>query len=90
GIGSAIGAAAGRRRPLGPAEAKVLGAAGLLVLAIVAVAIIWPHLVVIPLSLIGGWLGIALLVMAWRLHRQASIDASGPDADGPDPPPETR
>ncbi|HVB38033.1 MAG TPA: phospholipase D-like domain-containing protein [Vicinamibacterales bacterium] len=84
GIGSAISAATARRRPLGPAEAKVLGSAGLLLLVLVVAALVWPHLVIIPLSVIGGWFGIALLVMAWRLHRGAAVDA-----DTPEPPSDT-
>ncbi len=82
GIGSAIGAATGRRRPLGPAEAKVLTAAGLMLIGLVIAALIWPHLIVIPLSIVGTWFSIALLTNAWRLHRKASLDAGVPSSGG--------
>jgi cardiolipin synthase len=69
GIGSAIGAAITDRRALGPAEAKVMAAAGIALVALAMLGLVWPWLVAIPLSIIGGWIGVALLVRARALRR---------------------
>jgi cardiolipin synthase len=71
GIGSAVGAAITDHRALGPAEARVMASAGVLLLVVVAVAVLWPRLVAVPLALVGAWVALALLVRAWRLHREA-------------------
>ena len=54
GIGSAMGAALSNHRVLGPAEAKVLGAAGTLLLLLVVVIGIWPWLLIAPAVFGGG------------------------------------
>jgi cardiolipin synthase A/B len=69
GIGSAIGAAITDHRALGPAEAKVMGAAGIFLLALAMLGLVWPWLIAIPLSLIGAWVGVALLAHAHALRR---------------------
>jgi cardiolipin synthase len=76
GIGSAIGAAITDHRALGPAEAKVMASGGIVLLALAVAGLIWPWLVAIPLSVIGGWVGLALLARARRLRRTASPDGS--------------
>ena len=78
GIGSAVGAAAASRRPLGPAEAKLLGGAGLLLLVLIAAGLWWPRLVVVPLSVAGGWVAVSLLTMAFRLHRHMGGTPASP------------
>jgi cardiolipin synthase len=67
GIGSAVGAAVTNHRVLGPAEARVMAGAGLCVLAVSVVAMKWPRMVAIPLSVLLGWVAIALLVRAASL-----------------------
>ena len=67
GIGSAVGAAVTNHRVLGPAEARVMASAGLCVLAVSAVAMKWPKVVAIPLSVLLGWIAIALLYRAATL-----------------------
>jgi cardiolipin synthase len=68
-IGNAVGAAITNHRVLGPAEARVtsLGGTALLVFAIIAVLL--PRWVTIPIAIITGWIGVALLVKSWRLRR---------------------
>ena len=69
-VGSAIGAAITNRRVLGPAEAKVMAVASLLLLAIASVVALWPLLLVIPFTVFCVWMAIALLVKTYRLHRE--------------------
>jgi cardiolipin synthase A/B len=70
-VSNTIGAAIANRRVLGPAEAKIMMVAGLLLLALAAVAVLWPLMFVVPFTLFAVWLGIALLIKAYRLHREA-------------------
>jgi cardiolipin synthase A/B len=51
GVGSAVGAAITNHRVLGPAEARVMATAGLLLLVLSALAMKWPRVVAIPLSM---------------------------------------
>jgi cardiolipin synthase len=70
GIGSTVGAAAANRRPLGRAEAKVLVAAAVVLLVLIAISIFYPRVITIPLSLLALWLAAFLIAMAIRLHRK--------------------
>jgi cardiolipin synthase len=70
GVGSTVGAAITDRRVLGPAEARLLGAVGLLILILALVALLWPRIVMVPLALAGIWAALALLARAWRLRRR--------------------
>jgi cardiolipin synthase len=74
GMGSAVTAAITNHRILGPAEAKVMVAASLLLLPLSAVALLWPRIVTIPLALLGLWIALALLMRAYKLR------AHGPQA----------
>jgi cardiolipin synthase len=78
GIGSTLGAAISNHRTLGPAEAKVLGLTGALLLSLVVVAVLWPWVVIGPAVVIGGWIGVAAIVRAFKMGRAAAA----PDADG--------
>jgi cardiolipin synthase len=69
GIGRAVGAAVTGHRVLGPAEAKLMASAGVALLVVAALTTWWPWLVAIPLAAVGGWVGVALLLRAWRLRR---------------------
>jgi F-type H+-transporting ATPase subunit gamma len=66
GLGSAVGAAIADRRVLGPAEARLLGAIGIVLLVLSCIAVLWPRLVVVPFAVVGFWVALALLVRAWR------------------------
>ncbi|MGH7299766.1 MAG: phospholipase D-like domain-containing protein, partial [Candidatus Rokuibacteriota bacterium] len=70
-IGSAVGAAVTGRRPLGPAEARVMGAAGIVLLVLGLLALVWPRIVAVPLAVIAIWLAVSLLVRARTLHRES-------------------
>ncbi len=70
-IGSAVGAAMTGRRALGPAEARIMGMAGLALLLLGLVALIWPRLIAVPLGVIAIWLAVTLLVRARALQRES-------------------
>lgn len=68
GVGNAVGAAITNHRLLGPAEAKIMLGAGLLLAGLTIVAVLWPRWITIPQAVIGGWTALALLIRAYRLH----------------------
>ncbi len=61
-----------RHRELGDAEATVLLVAGLILLAISVLALIWPYLIVIPLIVLALWLSASLLLRAWHEYRKGT------------------
>jgi len=67
-IGTTVGAAIGARRVLGPAEAALMGAAGVTFLVLAAIGIFWPAVLAFPLVLIALWTGLALLFRARELR----------------------
>ncbi|WP_242345768.1 phospholipase D-like domain-containing protein [Anaeromyxobacter terrae] len=69
-IGNAVGAALGGYRVLGPTEARLLAVAAVVLLALGAVGVLWPRVTATPLAFLCGWLGVALVVRAWRLRRR--------------------
>jgi cardiolipin synthase A/B len=77
GVGNAVGAAITNHRLLGPAEARLMACAALLLAGLAVVAVLWPRVITVPLALICGWVTIALLVRAYRLHRDGDKDAKG-------------
>ncbi len=69
-IGNTVGAAITNRRILGPAEAGVMFKVGVLLIVLAVLGMVWAELVAIPVGIIAGWIGLSLLVKAWRLHSQ--------------------
>jgi cardiolipin synthase len=67
-IGNAVGAAITNRRALGPAEATVLSSGGLLLLILAITAVLWPWVITVPLAILAGWIGVALLGRAYKLR----------------------
>jgi cardiolipin synthase len=82
GIGSALGAAMSNRRTLGPAEAKVLGATGALLLTLVVIVLFWPWVASGPVVVVGGWIALATIVRAFRIRRvSTAMTADGRQTD---------
>jgi cardiolipin synthase len=75
GIGSTLGAAISNHRTLGPAEARVLGFTGMLLLMLVVVALLWPWIVLMPGVVAAAWIGMAAIVKALAMRR-ASPDSA--------------
>jgi cardiolipin synthase len=67
-LGYTIGAAVAGRRTLGSAEAALAGRGGVLLILLAAVTLVWPLVTAIPAAALSAWLGLALLVRAWRLR----------------------
>ncbi|HSD67255.1 MAG TPA: phospholipase D-like domain-containing protein [Vicinamibacteria bacterium] len=68
-IGYSIGAAVTSRRALGPAEASLSGRAGVLLVLLAGVTLVFPLVTAVPLAAIAAWVGLSLLARAWRLRR---------------------
>lgn len=64
--GRVVEAAISNRRTLGPAEAKIMLTASMVLLFFAAIAVIWPRLLAVPFAFFSGWLALALLIKAYR------------------------
>jgi cardiolipin synthase len=86
-IGYTVGAALTEHRLLGHAEAKITGAAGLLLLIIALAGLLWPLSVTIPLSLLCGWLAISLLIRTYKMYfrKKQEREVFGKNERGPSP-----
>lgn len=67
GLGSTVTAAITNHRALGPAEARVMGWGGALLLVVAVVGIAYPYVLTVPLALLAAWIATTLLVRAGRL-----------------------
>ena len=67
GLGGTVGAAITNHRVLGPAEARVTGTAGMLLLSIALAFYFWPRWTVVPLMIVCAWIGLALLIRTGKL-----------------------
>jgi cardiolipin synthase len=66
GMGSSVGATLTRRRALGPAEAGILTAGGLSLIALGLLALVFPIILAYPVALVGIWIGAVLLSRAFK------------------------
>ncbi len=79
-IGNTVGAAITNHRVLGPAEAGIMAAVGVVMLGLVAIGVLWPLAVVLPLSVVGVWIAVSLLVRALVLRRNGAKAAAASEA----------
>jgi cardiolipin synthase len=77
-VGNTVGAAITSRLVLGAAEAKIMTSGGVVLIALAMIALLQPLLLVVPFSLIAGWMGISLLMKA-RVLRNTSMKHSQSD-----------
>jgi len=68
-IGNTVGAAFSNRRMLGPAESGMMFSVALGFLGFAAIALLTPLAVTVPLALLALWIGLTLLVRAWRVRK---------------------
>jgi cardiolipin synthase len=68
-LGNVVGAALGGYRLLGPAEATLLLGAGAVLVAIAALALLVPWLVLAPVVVVLAWLGLVLIVDSVKARR---------------------
>jgi cardiolipin synthase len=76
-IGNTVNAALTNRRILGPSEAGLMFKVGLVLLVMALLGIVWPEVVAVPVGLFAGWVGIALVIRAWRLRKGTPEEADG-------------
>lgn len=77
GAGSSVGASISQHRPMTAAESRVLAVAGLILVALGFIAVLAPRLITYPLAVIAVWLGIAVLLRAWKLRFPSEPARSG-------------
>jgi cardiolipin synthase len=77
-IGNTVGAALSNRRMLGPAEAGVMLKIGLMLTLLAVLGMIWPLAIAIPVGVLAAWIGLSLLVKAWRLHSSEPREVDEP------------
>jgi cardiolipin synthase len=68
-LGNTVSAALTDRRVLGASEAGVMIKFGVALTAIAALGFLFPRLIAVPVGVVAAWIGIALLVRAWKLRR---------------------
>jgi cardiolipin synthase len=83
-IGNTVGAAMSNRRVLGPAEAGIMVLMAVVMLVLVALSLLWPQIIAIPLSVLGLWIAISLLVRAHLLRRRGHHESERPARDSGD------
>lgn len=86
-IGNTVGAAITHHRVLGSAEAGIMAMVSVVILALVAIGLLWPLAVVLPLGALGVWIAVSLLVRAYVLRREGARDKATDKADGSASPP---
>ena len=84
-IGNTVGAAIGNRRVLGPAEASIMAAVAVLLIGLIAIGLLWPLAIVLPLAIFGAWIAVSLLVRAVVLRRHG-IETEDKPGDGENTP----
>lgn len=82
-IGHAIGAALTDRRVLGPVEASLATAAGLLLFALSVLVAVFPRVLAYPAAALGAWGGLALCWRGVRLRRLRKRRDSSTDTSAP-------
>jgi cardiolipin synthase A/B len=81
-ISNTLGAAITNHRILGPAEARITGVGGLLLLALAAIGIFLPRGLSIPLAVICGWLAVSFLIRTYKIIRDTRKKEDGSEEEG--------
>ncbi|MBP1714816.1 MAG: cardiolipin synthetase [Deltaproteobacteria bacterium] len=72
-IGNTLGAAITNHRVLGPAEARITGIGGFLLLLLALIGVFLPRGLSIPLAVVCGWLAVSFLIRTYKLAREAKM-----------------
>ncbi len=72
-LANTVGAAITNRRVLGPSESATLGISAILLVALAAVAALWPRVLAWPIALVSAWLGLALFAR-WIVRNRKPPD----------------
>ena len=68
-ISNTVGAAVANRRVLEPVEARIMIAAGLVLLLVSAVVALFPRVAAYPIAAVTAWMAGALFYRSWRARR---------------------
>jgi len=84
-IGNSVSAALTDRRVLGPAEAGFMAKVGAVLVALAVAGFVWPVILTVPFGIAAGWIGVALLIRAYRLHSKHQSEAEEGERELPEP-----
>jgi cardiolipin synthase len=79
--GRVVEAAITNRRLLGPADARIMFSAGLILLALAVLAILWPRILALPVAFLSIWFALALILRAYRTRTNHRKNIPPPYAD---------
>lgn len=71
--GSVVEAAITNRRVLGPADARIMVAAGLILMMLAVLAVFWPRLLAVPFAFLSLWLAVALFLRAFNARKKRGM-----------------
>jgi cardiolipin synthase len=66
-LANTVGAAVTNHRTLGRAEGRILSLAGLGLVVLAVLAVLWPRVIATPLAILAVWIGLALMWRSFRL-----------------------
>ncbi|HEY9161646.1 MAG TPA: phospholipase D-like domain-containing protein [Desulfomonilia bacterium] len=79
--GRVVEAAITSRRILDPADAKIMFSAGIILLALAALAILWPRVLAVPFALLSIWFALVLFLRAFRIRVKHRKNIPPPHSD---------
>jgi cardiolipin synthase len=80
-LANTVGAAVTNHRTLGRAEGRILSLAGMELVVLAVVAVLWPRIIMTPLAVLTLWVGLALMWRSFRLFTRKGD--SGPTPPSP-------
>jgi cardiolipin synthase len=85
-LGHTVGAAIANRRVLGRTEAGMMAGTGAALIALMALGIVWPLVLAVPIVILAGWIGLSLLFRALELYSRPTDAVPPPEPRDGDPP----
>jgi len=82
-IGNTVSAALTNRRVLGASEAGVMAKFGTMLLLLAVLGVLWPIVVAVPAAVLAAWIGISLLMRAWKVRRAAHSSEAPAERERP-------
>ena len=73
-LSGTVGAAITNHRLLGAAEARITGLAGVLLLTVALLLILWPRWATLPLIVFCAWIALSLMIRTFKLFRKEKSD----------------
>ncbi len=79
--GRVVEAAITNRRLLGPADARIMFSAGIILLTLAVLAILWPRVLAVPFAFLSIWFALVLILRAYRTRANHRKNIPPPYAD---------